>query len=73
LNGIGEFGDVIEIPLTKQQAGELILDAIAGGQIKAEAPNVEAEEPERDRPARGGKKKGKRKCRERYFYLGIQI
>ena len=63
LNGIGEFGDVvIEIPLTKQQAGELILDAIAGGQIKAEVPNAEPEEPEQDRPARGGKKKSKRKC-----------
>jgi hypothetical protein len=63
LNAIGAFGDVvIEIPLTKQQAGELILDAIAGGQIKAEVPNIEPEEPEKEPQTRGGKKKGKRKC-----------
>ena len=63
LNAIGEFGEVvIEIPITKQQAGELILDAIAGGQLKAEVPNSEPEETGRVRPSRRGKKKGKRLC-----------
>jgi hypothetical protein len=63
LSAIGEFGDIaFEIPLTKQQAGELILDAIAGGQLKAEVPNTDAEEPKQDRPARSPKKYGKRKC-----------
>jgi len=39
LNAIGEFGDVvIEIPITKQQAGDLILDAIAGGQLNRRRP-----------------------------------